>query len=298
MKSTRLKDLIKNQSSEISFEEYRVRYATERFLLRLQESAYKDNFVIKGGFLLGAMFKVEQRTTKDLDTLLKGIVAEKEILTKILERIIRIELEDGVQFELINLTETQQERIYDGFRAKLKMIFLEEKTVIQFDLDIGVGDAVTPKAEMIDIPLLFNEKKGEHKAITLYAYPIATIFAEKAETILNLGIKNSRMKDFYDIHLILNDQKKPNLAEFYEAFVTTWQVRHKELPIDDELFEDWFFTVDEIITSREMNDVSWKNYIRDREYAKGLELKSIVHQFKDYLEQLYGIYKDRENTKL
>ena len=178
------------------------------------------------------------------------------------------------------------------------MIFLEEKTVIQFDLDIGVGDAVTPKAEMIDIQLLFNEKKGEHKAITLYAYPIATIFAEKAETILNLGIKNSRMKDFYDIHLILNDQKKPNLAEFYEAFVTTWQVRHKELPIDHELFEDWFFTVDEIITSKKMNEVSWKNYIRDREYAKGLELKSIVRQFKAYLEQLYGVYIDKENRKL
>ena len=70
MKSNRLKDLIKTENSEISFEEYRIRYATERFLLRLQESEYKDNFIIKGGFLLGTIFKVEQRTTKDLDTLL------------------------------------------------------------------------------------------------------------------------------------------------------------------------------------------------------------------------------------
>lgn len=69
MNSNRLKDLIKNQSTSISSEEYRIRYATERFLLRIQKSSYRDNLILKGGFLLGTLFKVEQRTTKDLDTL-------------------------------------------------------------------------------------------------------------------------------------------------------------------------------------------------------------------------------------
>mgnify|MGYP003585897116 FL=1 len=296
MKSNRLKDLIKTENSEISFEEYRIRYATERFLLRLQESEYKDNFIIKGGFLLGTIFKVKQRTTKDLDTLLKGISADRKNVTKMLETIINIELDDGVQFELINLLDSQQERIYDGFRAKFKMTFLEEKSIVQFDLDLGVGDTITPQAEVIDIPLLFNEKKGERKAITLYAYPIETILAEKTEIILNLGTKNSRMKDFYDIHLILNSQNKPSVTKFYEAFENTWMFRHKELSIDEELFEDWFFIVDEIITNKEMNEISWTNYIKDREYAKHLKLKSIISQFKDYLEALQRVYIDKNGV--
>ncbi|OTN77530.1 hypothetical protein A5886_002630 [Enterococcus sp. 8G7_MSG3316] len=296
MKPNRLKDLIKSKNPEISFEEYRIRYATERFLSRLQESEYKANFIIKGGFLLGTIYKVEQRTTKDLDTLIKGISVDRKNITKILETVISIELDDGVQFELINLFDSQQERVYDGFRAKFKMTFLEEKSIVHFDLDLGVGDAITPQAEMIDIPLLFNENKDDHKVITLYAYPIETILAEKTEIILNLGTKNSRMKDFYDIHLILNSQNKPNITKFYEAFLNTWMVRHKELTIDEELFEDWFFTVDEIISSEEMNEIFWKNYIKDRGYAKHLKLKNIVSQFKDYLEALQSVYRVKNDV--
>lgn len=71
MKSSRLKDLIKNKDSSISFKEYRIRYATERFILRLQKSKYRDKFVLKGGFLLGVYYDINQRTTSDLDTHLK-----------------------------------------------------------------------------------------------------------------------------------------------------------------------------------------------------------------------------------
>ncbi|MBO0461155.1 MULTISPECIES: nucleotidyl transferase AbiEii/AbiGii toxin family protein [unclassified Enterococcus] len=290
MNSNRLKDIIKTRNSGISVEEYRIRYATERFLSRLQESDYKDNFILKGGFLLGAIFKVEQRTTRDLDTLLKEISADKMNVTRVLENIVSIDLDDGVRFELINLSESQQQRKYDGFRAKFKMTFLEENSIVQFDLDLGVGDTITPKAEVIDIPLLFNEKKGDHKSITLQAYPIETILAEKTEIILDLGTKNSRMKDFYDIHLILNYQYKPSITKCYKAFENTWLFRHKELPIDAERFEDWFFIVDEIIANKKMNDIYWKNYIKDREYAKHLRFKTILRQFKEYLEKLHRIY--------
>ncbi|MGM0329127.1 MULTISPECIES: nucleotidyl transferase AbiEii/AbiGii toxin family protein [Enterococcus] len=290
MNSNRLKDIIKTKNLGISFEEYRIRYATERFLSRLQESNYKDNFIIKGGFLLGAIFKVEQRTTRDLDTLIKEISVDKMNITRVLENIVSIDLDDGVQFKLISLMASQQQRKYEGFRAKFKMNFLEEKSIVQFDLDLGVGDTITPKAEVIDIPLLFNEKKGERKSITLQAYPIETILAEKTEIILDLGTKNSRMKDFYDIHLILNYQYKPSVTKCYEAFENTWLFRHKELPIDKERFEDWLFIVDEIIVNEKMNDIYWKNYIKDREYAKHLKFKTILRQFKEYLEKLHKVY--------
>lgn len=291
MKSSRLKDLIKNQNKEISFEEYRIRYATERFLLRLQESPYKDNLILKGGFLLGTIFKVEQRTTKDLDTLITEMNADRANVEEMLKSIIQIDLQDNVRFELLELIDSHQQRIYDGFRAKLKMEFLEERTFVNFDLDLGVGDTITPDAEMVDIPLLFNEVKGAEDKISLLAYPLVTILAEKTEIILNLGTSNSRMKDFYDIHLILNDPSKPTIHLIYEAFENTWKFRHKTLEIDAERFEDWYYTIESLLEDEQMRNISWKNYIKTRSYAAGIKFETIVLQFKEYIERLEQVYK-------
>lgn len=78
-----------------------------------------------------------------------------------IESIIQIDLNDNVKFELIKLIDSQQQRIYDGFKAKLKMTFLDERTFVNFDLDLGVGDTITPEAQKINIPLLFNEVRDE-----------------------------------------------------------------------------------------------------------------------------------------
>lgn len=291
MNSARLKSLIKNQNTNISFEEYRVRYATERFLARIQESNYKDKLILKGGFLLGTIFKVDQRTTKDLDTLIREMNANRESVQTMIQNIIDVDLQDGVEFNLLQLIDSQQERIYMGFKAKLEMKFLSEKTVIKFDLDLGVGDTITPEAQRIDIPLLFNEKKDEKETITLLAYPLETILAEKTEIILDLGTKNSRMKDFYDIHLILNDPRLPHIDKLYEAFKNTWNFRHTLLNIDDEKFEDWYFIIEEISNDKDMAGKMWSNYIKDREYAHGLNFKLIVKKFKNHLKNLHVVYK-------
>ncbi|MFK4935461.1 nucleotidyl transferase AbiEii/AbiGii toxin family protein [Lactococcus garvieae] len=294
MNSNRLKDLIKNQDTSISSEEYRIRYATERFLLRVQKSSYRDNLILKGGFLLGTLFKVEQRTTKDLDTLITDLSVSREQVKTMLESIIQIDLNDNVKFELIKLIDSQQQRIYDGFKAKLKMNFLDERTFVNFDLDLGVGDTITPEAKKINVPLLFNEVKGEKSEIALLAYPLETILAEKTEIILNLGTNNSRMKDFYDVHLLLNDPQKPDNELLYQAFENTWKFRHPTLTIDSERFEDWYYVIESILEDEKMNNISWNNYIKDRLYAKNLKLKSIVLQFKLYLEKLEKVYTKRK----
>ena len=286
MKSSRLRDVIKGKESAISFEEYRIRYASERFLLRLQASPYSDNFIIKGGFLLGAVFKIGDRSTKDLDTLLKGIHAEKSNMTTILNQILAIDLGDGLHFELRELVDSQQERIYEGFCAKIKMTFEDEQSVVYFDLDLGVGDIVTPDAVLSDIPLLFNEKKGEHVTLKLPTYPLETVIAEKTEIILNLGTNNTRMKDFYDIHLILNYSELPDKNRLYQAFQRTWAFRHPNQSIDEEQFLDWYFIIDEILENNKMETIAWKNYQKQRLYAKQLDFKKIVTQFKGYVQSL------------
>lgn len=291
MKSNRLKDLIRNQSHSVSFEEYRLRYATERFLVRIQKSNFRDKIILKGGFLLGTIYQIEQRTTKDLDTLISSISSDRNTIFDMLTGIISIEFNDGVSFELIDLQDSQLNRVYDGYRAKLKMNFIDEKTFVQFDLDLGVGDKVTPSPRLIEIPLLFNESKHETEVVMLYSYPLETILAEKTEIILTLGTSNSRMKDFYDIYLILSDSNRPTVKESYIAFHNTWSFRHNDEAINEELFEDWFFTIDELISDTSIKNQSWKNYIKDREYAKELKIEDILQEFKLFIVEFFEIFQ-------
>lgn len=293
MKSTRLKDLINNKDTSISFQEYRLRYATERFLMRVKESQFKDNLILKGGFLLGIIYEIEQRTTKDLDTLLMGMTADRIHVEDMLTEIISIELKDDVTFEVANLSKSENNRIYDGFRAKLKMKFTGENTYVQFDLDLGVGDSVIPNPQIKEIPLIFNEANSKEESISLYSYPLETILSEKTETILMRGTTNSRMKDFYDIHLILNDPDKPNIYELYEAFCNTWTMRHKDTPINEEQFEDWFFIIDELSENQQIINIYWEKYIKNREYMKEIKFVNIINQFHNYVEALQSVFREK-----
>ena len=293
MNSDRLRDLIKAKKGSIaSAEELRIRYATERFLLRVQASPYKDKLILKGGFLLGTIYKIENRTTKDLDALVKDIAADRESVKSMLEEIITIDLNDDVSFELGNFSDSQHERKYTGFRAKLTMQHLNSTAKIAFDLDLGVGDVVTPEPKVLTFNLTFKEQKGENERITMYSYPIETVLAEKVETIFALGIQNTRMKDFYDIHLLLNDPNKPSLENLYEAFNKTWIFRHDQ--IEDADFEDWLYLVNELKDNQNFKKGLWKNYITNREYAQSLSWGEIIDELIEYI---IALQKYRNETK-
>lgn len=293
MHSNRLRDLIKNQDQALSFEEYRLRYAAERFLMRIQASHYRNKLVLKGGFLIGAIYEVNHRTTRDFDSLVMGIISNRTTVEKMLNEIIAIDLGDSVRFSVLDLQETQQHRRYYGFRAKLQMNFIDEKTFIQFDWDLGVGDAITPTPKLLEISLMFTENTTSEDKISLYSYPLETILAEKSEIILTLGTTNSRIKDFYDIFLILNDPHKPSLSKSYHAFENTWNFRHPQQPIVPELFEDWFFIIDELSENKRLAEVVWPNYVRTRDYAKSLTLAEILQQFREFIGHLKEEFQNK-----
>lgn len=293
MNSDRLRDLIKAKKGSIaSAEELRIRYATERFLLRVQASPYKDKLILKGGLLLGTIYKIENRTTKDLDALVKDIAADRESVKSMLEEIITIDLNDDVSFELGNFSVSHHERKYTGFRAKLTMQHLNSTAKIAFDLDLGVGDVVTPEPKVLTFNLTFKEQKGENERITMYSYPIETVLAEKVETIFALGNQNTRMKDFYDIHLLLNDPNKPSLENLYEVFNKTWIFRHDQ--IEDADFEDWLYLVNELKDNQNFKKGLWQNYITNREYAQSLSWGEIIDELIKYI---IALQKYRNETK-
>ena len=176
------------------------RFMFERILERISVSKYQENFILKGGLLLSALFGIDNRTTRDMDTTIKGLNISKEKMINVLNEILNINLKDGVKFELIDITDIREDDEYGG--NKYHLIGKLENLKINLDIDISTGDKVMPKELEYSYPSLFEDKK-----ILIYTYNTETIIAEKIETILRRGQYNSRMKDYYDIHMFLSKFK-------------------------------------------------------------------------------------------
>lgn len=297
MKMTRLRDLIASQPGITSADNYQIRYAIDRFLARLVKSKYKENFVIKGGFLQGVIYNLDQRATRDLDASVRDMKANYTAIEKAVLEICSIHLNDNVSFKLRSLESSQEGRIYSGFRAKLTMSFLEERTKINFDLDIGVGDEITPRAQKIEFPLLFSEEKGKTETIEIFGYPRQTSQAEKLETILVRGLSNSRMKDFYDMHLFYNDLESISVHQSCEALVKTWEFRHPETEINEELFLDWFDLLEDISSNKKFLNDYWPNYTKDKPFASPLSFKDIVQEIIELLKSIQEEYLTNKGEK-
>lgn len=281
---------IRMLDNAISTEEFRIRYATERFLARVQQSGYRENLVIKGGFLMGILFDVGQRTTMDLDSVIEEMAADQESIQNMITSIIESNLHDGVTFAFKGLDHTQEQHTYPGYRVKLTMNFNDSQTIINFSLDLGVGDRITPSAKDLEIPLVFKESTDDSMYLTLKTYPIETTLAEKTETIINLNNDTTRMKDFYDVYLILNNRNGIDNNTLYNAFKNTWETRHKEQTIELEIFDDWLFVADEILENTEM-EKRWYNYGENRPYINNLTLNDVLQTYKEYIELLRDVYE-------
>lgn len=173
------------------------RYGMERFLYRLSISPYNEQFILKGASLFLVWKGQNYRVTRDADLLGLGDT-DLELLAKVFRDICAIEYKnDGMSYYPDSLTveEIREDKEYDGVRITL--VGLLNQARIPLQIDIGFGDTVTPAPEDIEYPTLFDSPPPKLKA-----YPRYTMVAEKMETMLKLGLSNSRMKDFYDIWLL------------------------------------------------------------------------------------------------
>ena len=119
------------------------RFMFERILERISVSKYQENFILKGGLLLSALFGINNRTTRDMDTTIKGLDISKEQMVKVLNEILNIDLKDGVKFELIDITDIREDDEYGG--NKYHLIGKLENLKINLDIDVSTGDKVIPK---------------------------------------------------------------------------------------------------------------------------------------------------------
>lgn len=166
---------------------------------RVSVSDYKHSFILKGGMLIAAMVGIDTRTTMDMDATIKGQTLSEPEVTAIIEDILNIPIDDGVAFKFRGIEEIREKADYPGYRVSIAAVF--DKTRQTLKVDITTGDFVTPREIEYRFKLMF-----EDRTISIMAYNLETILAEKFETAITRGVTNTRMRDFYDIYILTTTQ--------------------------------------------------------------------------------------------
>lgn len=168
-------------------------YVHERFLARLAESSISQRFVLKGGMLL-AVLDV-RRPTRDADLLVRGLVNEPQAIQAVVEEIATVPMPDGVAFDPAAMTieQIREDADYPGVRVKLPAGLASAE--LRLTVDLSFGDPIVP--QRIDYPTLLDDG-----GFALLGYPLESVIAEKAITMLSLGDANTRDRDYADVYLL------------------------------------------------------------------------------------------------
>lgn len=202
------------------------RYALERFLYRLSRLPARETYWLKGALLFDVWFGTPHRPTHDADFLGFGPI-DHAALADTMGDVCRFAAEDGMVFapDSIRIEEIREEARYGGLRVRLIGTLGKARCSVQ--LDVGYGDAVTPGPEEADYPTLL----ADQPAPRLRVYPRATVVAEKLEAIVNLGMANSRMKDFFDLRALAREGAL-DPAVLGDAIAATFQRRGTAVPVN------------------------------------------------------------------
>ncbi|MFC1524873.1 nucleotidyl transferase AbiEii/AbiGii toxin family protein [Planctomycetota bacterium] len=269
-----IKTRLQNKARETNrpFAEVLQYYGMERFLYRFSRSEYTDKFILKGALMFTVWQIPERRTTLDIDFLAyydNQVAAIENIIKDIC--IVAVE-PDGLIFDASTVSgqKIKEDADYEGVRVKF-LGFLE-RSRITMQIDVGFGDVIYLKPKKIDYPVILNLPKPHLKG-----YPVESVVSEKFEAIVKLGLLNSRMKDFYDIWLMMHrfDFKGLNLAE---ALKKTFEHRKTSLPNDKPLFAH------EIYDGKSDRQTLWKAFLKKGDIKHAPErLSTIAKEIEEFL---------------
>lgn len=247
-------------------------YMMERFLERLAQSEYRDNFIIKGGILVTAMIGVAHRSTMDIDTSMKNLNLSAEDALRVVNHVKDIDLDDGVSFEVKDVSNIMDEMEYPGIRVTMNANV--ERLITPLKIDISTGDVITPRAIEFNYDLLL-----EDRSISLWSYNLETILAEKLQTVLARGILNTRMRDFYDIRMLLDTyEDKVNKAVLKDAFAATCKKRGTD-HLQEQAEE-----IIKIIEADEQLQVLWRAYQKKYSYAAEIDYASVIRDVRKLMD--------------
>lgn len=241
-------------------------YMLERLLERISISKYKDNFILKGGMLISAMLGIDSRTTMDMDTTIKGLPLTKDNITNIMDEICNIEIDDNVTLKINKVELIREDDDYGGYRITFEAKYNNEMPVIM-KIDITTGDKITYKEIEYSFTLMLEDRK-----IQIWSYNVETIIAEKFEAIVKRGVLSTRIRDYYDVYMLINTQSKIiDKKTLKDAITLTAQHRGTS-----EIIKDWKMIVAKIANDSKMRQ-QWKRYQKDNFYAEEIEYNDLIN---------------------
>jgi len=273
MNAMSLKAMVRNIAKEkgISAQAVLQHYFFEHFLDRLSRSEYRNNCVLKGGFLISVIAGLEIRSTMDIDITIRSLPLDETQIKSMINEICSISLDDYIEFRLTKVTPIRDDTEYGGFRASLEVVY--ENINAPLSIDITAGDIITPKPVKRKFKSLFDS--GTQFELLTYNYE--TILAEKIETILRRSIANTRPRDFYDVYLIAKTQSY-NPEVFKKALSLTAKNRGTTERIKN---------VPEILKLIKESSIlkqQWEKYQREYPYTKDITFNATVKILYDIMK--------------
>lgn len=246
----------------------------ERILERLAVSRYQNNFILKGGLLIASMIGISERTTMDMDTTVRGIQMEEDEIVAAINEILAIDVDDSIIFEFKGIEPIREDDAYNNFRVHLRAKY--GKIDSPMKIDITTGDVITPAAIQYNFPMLFEEK-----TVSIMAYTLETVLAEKYETIIRRNIGTTRARDYYDLHTLYQSRKQEVRPEILKAAVL--HTAKKRDSVED--IHDW---KDILLDIREEHNLQrlWDNYVSENKYIGELTFQEVFDTLEDVAKLL------------
>jgi predicted nucleotidyltransferase component of viral defense system len=263
------------QSGSGDFQMLLTKYALERFLARLSQSEFRNEFVLKGAMLFQIWSESFHRSTRDLDFLSFGSNQIPDLVGKI-KKICSVDIsEDGISFDLEKTTgeKIKEDQEYEGIRLHIPAFL--ERTRIALRIDVGFGDVVNPSIQEADFPTLLNFSSPK-----IRTYPPETVIAEKFQALVDLGITNSRLKDFYDLHFLTRNFQFDRKV-LVSAINATFEKRNTKIPLKVPT------ALTKEFSSDENKKAQWKSFLRKSNISEANTLEQTINELRVFFGKLF-----------
>lgn len=274
-------------STQVILEEYTL----DDFVQRIAKSRFKNNLILKGGFLLSSLVGINNRTTEDIDTDITGRDLTLKEATDMVDEICRIVPVENDPIEIRRVKEAEilhEGAEYKGYRIHLEGI-LYQKSKANIKIDISTGDVITPKEIKYTYKSLIDGTP-----IEIAAYNNETIVAQKLETVFSRSIANTRLKDFYDLYILNKLRKKNNYQKINldlqltkKALENTAKSRNSYNNVFEKIGDDylWKSTLDLLKNDNRMH-TKWKNYSSQKLYAQDIEFDDTLLAISEMMDDI------------
>lgn len=224
---------------------------------------------MKGGMLIGSLIGVDRRTTKDLDTTVRGFTLTHEKAAEVFGGICDIDVDDDISFEMIRTEDIREVDEYPGIRVFLRACY--KPLAVPLSIDVTTGDKITPDAIVYEYPFVFDEGSAR-----IMAYPLETVLAEKVETVLSRNVATTRIRDFYDVYELWRIKGNViNCCVLREALSATCEkrnswgaIKHREELIDSMYGDDGL-------------EHQWQTYVSKHSYATNITFQETLDVVRD-----------------